>query len=217
MGTEKHIWVSGFLLLLLGSACESSSSQNQPEAATAQPVANSCDNPDGAIECCFLNMPQKLTSTMTIAGPKEPGERLVIMGRIFKSDGKTPLANAIVYAYQTDNTGHYSKKGNETGVQKWHGRLHGWCKTDQTGAYEIHSIRPARYPDNSMPAHIHAAIKPENGAPFYISDFVFKDDSLVNEKYLASIFTPVGGTGVVEVRKSPDNTWTGKRDITLTQ
>ncbi|WP_210487693.1 hypothetical protein [Rufibacter aurantiacus] len=217
MGTKLHIWVSSFLLLLLGSACESSSSQtqHQPEKAAVQTVADSCDNPDAAIECCFLKMPQKLTRTMTIAGAAEPGERLVISGRIFKKNGKTPLTNAILYAYQTDNTGHYSKKGNETGVQKWHGHLHGWCKTDQNGSYEIKSIRPARYPDNSMPAHIHAAIKPENGAPFYISDFVFRDDDLVNDKYLASLFTDVGGTGIVEVKKNSSNTWIGKRDIVL--
>jgi protocatechuate 3,4-dioxygenase beta subunit len=152
---------------------------------------------------------------MTIADQKETGEKLMISGTIFKAYGKTPFPDIILYAYHTDSKGYYSKSGNETGVQKWHGHFHGWCKTDSNGYYEIHTIRPARYPDNTMPAHIHAAIKTDSGKMFYITDFVFKDDSLVNEKYLSSLVN-IGGTGVVDIKKTTENTWTGKRDIILT-
>ena len=161
-----------------------------------------------------MNMSGKLTNIMTIAQTNEPGDKLLITGTIFKSDGLTPYPNVILYAYQTDITGHYSKKGNETGFQKWHGHLHGWCKTDSDGKYELHSIRPARYPDNSMPAHIHAAYKLPSGQMDYINDFVFKDDSLVNEKYLSSL-SNIGGTGVVDIQKTEKNIWTGKRDLIL--
>jgi protocatechuate 3,4-dioxygenase beta subunit len=153
---------------------------------------------------------------MTIAGENEPGEKLEISGTIYKADGKSPYPDIIIYAFHTDNTGHYSKNGTETGVQKWHGRLYGWCKTDGNGQYKIETIRPARYPDNSMPAHIHAAIKKDNEQIYWITDYVFRDDNLVNEKYLSSL-SNVGGTGVVDINKSAENTWTGKRDIVLTQ
>ena len=68
-----------------------------------------------------------------------------------------------------------------------------------------------------MPAHIHAAIKKKDGNMYWISDFVFKDDGLVNEKYLSTIKGMVGGTGIVEVRKTAENKWIGKRNIVLTK
>lgn len=112
------------------------------------------------------------------------------------------------------HAGYYSKKGNKTGIQKWHGHLHGWCNTNSKGYYEIHSIRPVRYPDNSMPAHIHTALKTNSREMFYINHLVFKDDDLVNEKYLSSLGN-AGGTGVVDITKNPENVWTGKRDIVI--
>ena len=153
---------------------------------------------------------------MNIASDKEPGERLIVRGTIFKQDGKTPFNGVILYAYQTDNKGYYSKSGKEEGAQKWHGRLHGWCKTDQNGRYEIRSIRPAPYPNNMIPAHIHMVIKePVNNKTYYITDIVFKGDKLVNDRYLKSISSMRGGSGVVDLRKTTQGTWEGKRDIVL--
>jgi protocatechuate 3,4-dioxygenase beta subunit len=197
------------------SSCGPSSLQKPQLRSYLQPTSDTCDNPDASVNCCFINMPETLSSVMTIADATEPGDRLIITGTIFKRDGKTPYPHLVLYAYQTDATGRYTKNGTETGVQKWHGRLHGWCKTDKNGRYEIRSIRPARYPDNSMPAHIHAAVKPDGGQPFYITDFVFRDDSLVNQKYLASLFTNTGGTGVVTVVKDAKGVWIGERNVTL--
>jgi len=151
---------------------------------------------------------------MTIAEKNEPGDKLIITGTLFHSDGVTPYPDVILYAYHTDNTGHYTKKGNEKGFQKWHGHLHGWCKSDSKGRYEIHTIRPARYPDNSMPAHIHVAFKTPDGDMNYINDYVFKDDSLVNEKYLSSL-SNIGGTGIVDVKRTAVHIWAGTRDLIL--
>ena len=152
-------------------------------------------------------------NVITIANKNEPGERLIITGTIFKIDGITPYPNVILYAYHTDNSGNYSKKGSEKGFQKWHGHLHGWCKTNSDGKYELHTIRPARYPDNTIPAHIHTAFKTPEGQTDYINDFVFKDDDLVNEAYKSNRFG--GGTGIVDIQKGADNVWSGKRDIVL--
>jgi len=196
-------------------ACGQPVNQVQPVMSGIQIQRDTCDNPDADIKCCFSNSPEHLTNKMTIAGPSEQGDRLVISGSVFKADGKTLYPGVIIYAYHTDHTGLYSKNGNESGFQKWHGRLHGWCQTDHNGYYEIHTIRPAPYPDHSMPAHIHSAIKTGTGPIFYISDFVFKDDSLVNEKYLSSLINSIGGTGIVDLHRNAENTWVGKRDLVL--
>lgn len=211
-----NISMIGFLFLTAIS-CAQKSSQRHLNEANTQIVKDSCDNPDAPISCSFVNMPHSLTSNLIIAGKDEPGEALIISGTVYQKDGKTPYPNVIMYAYHTDSKGYYSKTGTETGAQKWHGHLHGWCKTDSNGNYKIITIRPARYPENSMPAHIHAVIKKENGTMYWISDFVFKDDDLVDKKYLSSITTMVGGTGVVDVRKNEQNKWVGTRDIVLTQ
>ncbi len=160
-------------------------------------------------------MPASLSPVMSIPERSEPGERLVISGAVYKADGKTPWADAILYAYHTDSTGHYSKEGIEKGFQKWHGRLHGWCRTDARGRYEIRSIRPGRYPDNSMPAHIHCAIKkPDGSEPFFINDFVFSDDSLVTSSYLSTLSFS-GGDGIVDLKKDKQGDCKGHRDILL--
>jgi protocatechuate 3,4-dioxygenase beta subunit len=172
------------------------------------------DSPDVNIECYFINMPESLENTMTIPTTGESADELIISGTIFKADGKTPYQNVILYAYHTDSRGYYSKSGNETGIQKWHGKLHGWCKTDSEGRYTIKTIRPAPYPNNSIPAHIHSALKLPDDSKLYINDFVFTDDPLIDEKYKSSFEREVGGTGIIELKKI-DNTWIGKRDIIL--
>lgn len=205
------------LLTMTILSCGKTTSHHQENQEKVRHQADTCDNPNAHISCSFANMPTSLSNTMTIAGENEPGEKLIISGTIYRADGKSPYPNITIYAYHTDNKGYYSKNGTETGSQKWHERLHGWCKTDSNGQYKIHTIRPASYPDNSIPAHIHAAIKKDNGQMYWITDYVFKDDNLVDEKYLSSLVS-VGGTGIVDINKDAEkNTWTGKRDIVLTQ
>ena len=119
-------------------ACGQVSSNGKVEStAGSQVQKDSCDNPDADINCSFIHMPSSLNNVLTIAGKNESGERMVISGKVFKSDGKTPYSNVILYAYQTDSEGYYSKSGKEQGAQKWHGRLHAWCKTDRYGKYQI--------------------------------------------------------------------------------
>ena len=177
-------------------------------------LSDTCADPDADAECCFVNMPEGVNYIINIADEDEPGNRILIKGRILMSDSLTPIQDVTIYAYHTDNNGYYSKKGNEKGVQKFHGRLHGWGKTDSSGNYEIRSIKPARYPENRFPAHIHAVLKISGKTPFYINDFVFKDDSLVNESYVNTLHAP-GGNGVIELKNNTDNILTGERLIIL--
>lgn len=198
-----------FLVLIFISA---NCSKGKMETSNVTSVRDTCENPDADISCCFVNMPERLNSVMKIATENETGKRMIIKGRISKEDG-SPFSGIIVYAYHTDNSGIYPKKGNETGLQKWHGYLHGWCITDENGRYEIHSIKPGRYPSNNAPAHIHAALKFPDGTMTFVNDFVFTDDQFVNENYLSRLHYP-GDNGVIELKMN-DGILIGERQTTL--
>ena len=204
--------LNSFLLILTVSSCMEAQ-QNRPGVQTL--TNDDCDDsPDGKLECYFINMPETIESTMIIPTTGETADDLIISGTIFKADGKTPYPGIILYAYHTDSKGYYSKSGKESGIQKWHGKLHGWCKTDSAGRYTIKTIRPAPYPNNSTPAHIHSAIKMPDNSMVHINDFVFTDDPFVDEKYKISFEREVGGTGIMELTKK-DNKWYGFRNIIL--
>lgn len=97
--------------------------------------------------------PAQLTASARIAPEGEPGTPLVIWGTVVGEDGKTPLAGVTVYAYHTDNNGHYRTDGKEFGEDA--PRLRGWAKTDSRGHFEFTTIKPAPYPHREIPAHIH--------------------------------------------------------------
>jgi len=213
-----HLKTTAGILFAVFVSCSSSSIQQKdelPEKVVSVP--DTCDGPDSDINCCFVNMPDNVSEIMVIAGENEPGERLIISGKVLKKDGVTPVRDVIIYAYQTNAKGIYAKAGNERGFQKWHGKLHGWCKTNSEGWFEIHSIRPASYPNSTAPAHIHAAVKFHGRQkPFYIKDFVFDDDPFVNENFRAQTQYGEGGSGVVSLQKI-DGVWVGTRDLVMTQ
>ena len=201
-----------FLLIIIiyFFSCENSNTKNKPVNENKNFQSDSCENPDADIACCFLNMPSDISAVMKIADSSEPGQRIKIKGQILNENGKSPYPGIIIYAYHTDNNGYYSKKGNETGFQKWHGHLHGWCITDADGRYEIHTIKPARYPSNLAPAHIHCAIKEPSGSMTYLNDFVFSDDSLVNENYLSHLNLP-GDNGMITLKDNVSGALEGNR------
>lgn len=185
-----------------------------PVSAVVQ--SDTCDDPDANPRCCFAAMPDSLSAEMLIADPEEPGERLVITGRVFRADGKTPFAGVLLYAYHTDVRGVYSKKGGEKGIQRRHGHLHGWCRTDAEGRYTIHSIRPAQYPDAEIAAHIHEVVwAPGEREPYFINETVFADDRLVNARYREGEKRGRGGSGIVALERKANGLWVGKRDIVL--
>jgi protocatechuate 3,4-dioxygenase, beta subunit len=212
--STKIIGLLSISILMISCKKESVTKEIGQTKTTAEVNDSSCDNPDADIECCFVNMPKQLTSVMIISDDDSNSEKLIISGTVYKKNKNTPYPDVIIYAYHTDTQGLYSKKGNETGVQKWHGSHHGWCKTDKNGNYRIETIRPASYPKSTAPAHIHSAIKvPDNATPFYITDFLFKDDPYL-PKTQQNKFSYQGGSGVVDVKKI-NNQWVGKRDIVL--
>ena len=112
---------------------------------------------------------------ISIAGPDETGDRLIVSGRVFGTDGKTPAPGLVLYVYQTDHTGLYSARRGDPP------RLRGWMKTDAQGRYEYSTVRPAPYPNARIPAHVHTQLWGAGVAPQWNTELLFADDPRVSE------------------------------------
>ncbi|HUO85883.1 MAG TPA: hypothetical protein VM617_00715 [Thermoanaerobaculia bacterium] len=110
-------------------------------------------------------------SSIVLAPPEEPGEPLVVRGRVFAPDGETPVPGVVVYVYQTDAEGHYSHSPRRTPP-----RLRGWVRTDEAGRYEYRTIRPGSYPNSRAAAHVHVQLWGAGYEPQYSTDLLFADD-----------------------------------------
>ena len=102
---------------------------------------------------------KNLTNTDTIRGFQTGTEKIKISGTVFKKDGKTPAENVVLYIYHTDETGRYPTTPTSSGWESRHGYLRTWLKTNADGYYEFYTIRPASYPNSSVPQHIHITVK----------------------------------------------------------
>ena len=138
---------------------------------------------------------------------------LGIHGTVFKSDGKTPAPNVVLYLYHTNEKGIYPKKGDEKGWAKRHGYLRGWVKTDEKGFYKFGSLRPGTYPDRSEPAHIHVFVKEPDLNEYYIDEYLFSDDPLLTEERKSKLENR-GGSGIVKL-VDVGNMYKGERNIYL--
>jgi protocatechuate 3,4-dioxygenase beta subunit len=127
-------------------------------------------------------------SKIMIAGKQEPGERLIVAGRVFGPDGVTPLAAASVYVYHTDVKGYYSPGVNDNRNP----RLRGYMRTDAQGGYEFSTIKPGSYPNSRIPAHIHYVVTAA-GYNERVFEIVFEGDPFVDDR----------------VRRDAANEWSG--------
>ncbi|MBS1509088.1 MAG: hypothetical protein JSS79_20790 [Bacteroidetes bacterium] len=167
-------------------------------------------NPSGQgfIPCGSCEQPSTISFETTIA-QDEPGERLTLSGTIFKSDGKTPAPDIILFFYHTDATGHYNPEDDPNNP-----RLKGWVKTNALGQYVFHTLKPAPYPTLKTPAHIHVHLFSKELAENWIDDFWFEGDRLIKESD-NSRFSKLGEFSPIVKLVKGKNGLTGVRNIKL--
>jgi protocatechuate 3,4-dioxygenase beta subunit len=106
----------------------------------------------------------------------QPGEQaLLVEGQVVRADGRTPAAGVVLYVYQTDASGYYSR---QRGAPP---RLRGWMRTNAQGRYAYRTIRPAPYPQRSEPAHIHTQLWGHDAPPQWGTTLLFGDDPLLRQ------------------------------------
>lgn len=188
------------LLTTLTGCSGQGNTANERAVSKEKLVGGGCDG----CEIMFVGMPTSINSSDTSAGWTEKGQRLLVTGTVYKLDGKTPAKDVIIYYWQTDNNGYYSPRDQMDEKAKRHGHIRGWIKTDDKGRYSIYTVRPAPYPNDNIPAHIHTSIKEPNiGNEYYIDEFIFDDDKLLTGEKRKALENR-GGSGVLRILNSGD-------------
>ena len=174
---------------------KNNSAVNQTVSQKNKLIGGGCDG----CEIMFVGMPTNINSVDTSAGWNEQGQKLLVTGITRKIDGKTPAPNVIIYYWQTDNNGYYSPKNEMDEKARRHGHIRGWVRTDENGKYSIYTVKPAPYPNDNIPAHIHTSIKEPNiNNEYYIDEFVFDDDKLLTGEKRKALENR-GGSGILRV------------------
>jgi protocatechuate 3,4-dioxygenase, beta subunit len=195
--------ISSFLLLfsiLISCQGQSPSQQTTPVKTKGKLVGGGCDG----CELMYVGVPTNINATDTSAGWTEKGQKLLVTGTVFKIDGKTPASDVIIYYWQTDDNGYYSPRKDMDENAKRHGHIRGWVKTDKNGKYALYTVKPAPYPNDNIPAHIHTSIKEPNiENEYYIDEFVFDDDKLLTSEKRKALENR-GGSGILRVLLKDD-------------
>ncbi|MHB1205031.1 MAG: dioxygenase family protein [Rhodospirillaceae bacterium] len=153
--------------------------------------------------------PAAAPSTIAIVSKAEPGEPMVIAGRV--TDGRTPIKNASVFVYHTDAEGYYANHRFDNGDEA---RLHGAMRTDASGRYEYRTIRPRSYPNTTFPAHVHYVVHAD-GYRDVFTEFNFEDDPFVTAKIRE--FNATHKRGIVKLTQDDRGVWHGAFDLVLTR
>ncbi len=158
--------------------------------------------------------PASLDWNVDLASHLEPGERLVLSGVVYQSDGQTPASDVVIYAHQTNAEGRYANGSSESVWSRRHGKLRNWVRTGPDGRYEFRTIKPGVYPSRNDPAHIHLFLAEPGQPPYWIDDVVFAGEFGVDDKYRQSRENR-GGLGIVELERNGAGKWVARRDIIL--
>jgi protocatechuate 3,4-dioxygenase, beta subunit len=138
--------------------------------------------------------PEGVASRALLSTWGEAGVPLVVSGRVFAADGRTPVEGVTLYVYHTDARGLYSElDGNGQEPQP---RIKGWVRSDREGRYEFQTTRPGAYPGRRNPAHIHAKASGAGYTERWLEEYWFEDDTLVTAEMRArhedlGTFSPV--------------------------
>ena len=103
-----------------------------------------------------------------LCGADEPGEPLVVTGRVTGADTCAPLKGAVVDVWQADSAGRYDN-------ERFH--LRGRVRADDEGLYSFETVLPGNYSDGGLARarHIHYIITAPGYAPL-VTECYFEGD-----------------------------------------
>jgi protocatechuate 3,4-dioxygenase beta subunit len=149
-----------------------------------------------------------------IARPDEPGERLVVTGRVL--DGITPIPGVSIYAFHADLKGLYERQGlPQHGLDP---RLYGAMRSDAGGHYRYETIRPGYYGGNDNPSHVHYVVRAAGYKPRMV-DLRFEDDPIIVARRKRGVpdddAWELGKMVVCPVERDAGGVWHVTRDLDM--
>ena len=203
-------------LCIFMTNCNGQTKQSNGASNNQQSVGGAFENS----EFTYYGIPKIISPVDTSSGWQQNGQKMLLTGVVYQIDGKTPAPDVLLYYYQTNTEGKYLHKPEESRsmppneLGQTHGYIRGWVKTDKDGKYYIYTVRPGTYPTNDEPAHVHVTVKEPNDLnEYYIDDFVFDDDKLVNSAKRKKMENRCGSGVLRMVQK--DDLQIGERNIIL--
>ena len=158
--------------------------------------------------CGARDVPATVTSRTKLSSDSDAGDRILISGTVYTSDGKQPASGTLIYLYHTDVHGIYGRSGEHR-----HGRYRGWILTDQRGRYEFETIMPASYPNSTISKHIHMTVTTRDQKEDWVDSVLFEGDRFLtarDREIRRGGFDPV-----LQLVKGSDGIARGVRDIRL--
>ena len=94
--------------------------------------------------------------------------------------GLEPLPGALVQLFHTDASGEY-RPGMDAGGGAGNPRLWGYLRTDAAGRFTVDTIMPERYPNSSVPRHVHYRVWAKDHPELASECFFDSDPNLRDE------------------------------------
>ena len=149
--------------------------------------------------CASLEPNQKGFIQLTKAD--EPGEPLVIYGKIIDREANQPVSDVSLFLYQTDSSGIYNASGGPDNQARIRGTVH----TNESGCFKIRTILPGDYPGRKNSRHLHYVINAKG----------YKEiKSILFFKGFTTNITAGGPLSVLDIKKE-NGTWIGSIDINM--
>lgn len=135
------------------------------------------------------------------------GEVMNLTGIVFQQDGKTPLSNALIEAWQCDEHEKYDNISDDY-------RFRGAVKTGKDGKYQFRTIIPVPYKDGETwrPAHVHFRISSADHQDL-ITQIYFKGDPHIEKDPAAASSRAV--KRILEIKKNTSKESEVKFDVVM--
>lgn len=143
-----------------------------------------------------------------LADSTEPGERLIIKGRVTNLDCTEFIKDAIIDVWHADDAGAYDNSGFN---------LRGIVKSDNQGYYQFETIKPGKYLNGAQyrPSHIHFKITAP-GKPVVTTQLYFDGDTDIPADAAASITSGTyDATHRIITLTMVNGKWEGTWDIAI--
>jgi protocatechuate 3,4-dioxygenase beta subunit len=144
-----------------------------------------------------------------LADVSEPGERMIISGRVFNLDCSEFIPDAIIDIWHADTSGAYDNVGY---------KLRGKTTSNSQGFYMFETIKPGKYLNGSdfRPSHIHFKITPP-GFNVLTTQLYFEGDPDLGDDAASSITSGTFDAShrIISLSKNNDGKLEGTWDIVV--